>query len=137
MIEINDIIELRTNNDTERLAFAVRYLVQINFTFDLIAWSGDFRGASHFCVRREQIEEMCANLKNMHVKLSGMTKLEDEDSDSFIEFEMKPNGHLNVRGQVGGTHEDHFMTFKFKTDQTCIPTFVQDFNTLLNINDAP
>jgi hypothetical protein len=136
MIEINDIIELRTNTETERLEFAVRYLVQINFTFDLIVWSGDFRGTSHFCARREQIEEMCANLRNMHVKLSGMTKLEDEDSDSFIEFEIEPNGHLNVRGQVGGTHEEHFMKFKFQTDQTCIPEFVQDFNTLLNINDA-
>lgn len=135
-MEIDDIIELRTNTETERLAFAVRHLVQINFTFDVIVLSGDFHGTSHFCVRREQIKEMCENLRAMHVKLSGLTKLEDEDSDAFVEFEIEPNGRLTVRGQVGGTHEDHFMKFKFQTDQTSIPAFVQDFNTLININDT-
>lgn len=132
MIEIHDIIELKTNTKSERLSFAARYLVQINFTFDLTILSNGFSGTSHFCVRREQLEKMCADLTNMHLALSGTTKLDDNDSDAFIEFEIEPNGRLNVIGQVGGTHEDHFVKFEFQTDQTCIHSFVEDFKSLLN-----
>ncbi len=131
MIEIDDIIELKTNTETERLSFATRYLVQINFTFDLTVLSEGFSGTSHFCVRRDQIEKMCTDLTNMHSRLSGTTILDDNDSDGFVEFEIEPNGRLNVNGQVGGTHEDHYMKFKFQTDHTCILQFVQDFDTLL------
>ena len=34
-------------------------------------------------------------------------------------------------GQDGGTHEEHFVRFKFLTDQTSIPTFVNDFKSIL------
>jgi len=132
MIVINDIIELKTNAKTEKLSFATRYLVQINFTFDLTVFSNGFSGISHFCVRRDQLEEMCADLTKMNLKLSGTTKLEDNDSDAFVEFEIEPNGKLNVNGQIGGTHEDQFVKFKFETDQTCIDSFVEDFKFLLN-----
>ena len=131
MKEIDDIIELKTNTDTERLSFATRYLVQINFTFDLTILSDGFSGTAHFCVRHEQLEKMCADLTNMHLKLSGATKLDDNDSDGYVKFEIEPNGRLIVSGQVGGTHEDNFVKFKFETDQTCIPQFVQDFKSLL------
>jgi hypothetical protein len=131
MKEIDDIIELKTNTETERLSFATRYLVQINFTFDLTVLSDGFSGTSHFCIRRDQLEQMCSDLTNMHLKLFGKTNLEDNDSDGFVEFEIETNGRLNISGQVGGTHEDHFIKFKFQTDQTCINQLVQDFNSLL------
>lgn len=132
MKEIEQIIELQTNTKTERLSFSTRYLVQINFTFDLTVLSDGFSGTSHFCVRREQIERMCADLTKMHLQLSGSTKLDDNDSNAFLEFEIESTGWLNVHGQVGGTHEDHFVRFRFRTDQTCIPAFVQDFKILLD-----
>lgn len=135
MINIDDIIELRTNTKTERLSFATRYLVQINFTFDLTVLSDGFAGTSHFCVRKDQIEMMCNDLIGMHSKLHGNTRLEDNDSDAFVEFEIEAYGRLNVCGQVGGTHEEHFVKFKFQTDQTCIIDFVNDFMSLLNYND--
>ena len=131
MIKIDHIIELKTNTETERLSFTTRYLVYINFTFDLTVLSDNFYGTSHFCVTRDELEKMCSDLTNMHLKISGKTKLDDNDSDGFVEFEMEPNGRLNVSGQVGGTHEDHFVKFKFQTDQTCIPPFVEDFKSLL------
>lgn len=131
MKEIDDIIELKTNTETERLSFSTRYLVYINFTLDLSVLSGNFSGTSHFCVRRDQLEKLCADLTNMHLTLLGTTILYDNDSDGFVEFEIEQNGRLNVSGQVGGTHEDHFVKFKFHTDQTCIPPFVQDFKSLL------
>ena len=132
MIEIDNIIELKTNTKTERLSFATRYLVQINFTFDLTVLSGGFSGTSHFCVRRDQLEKMCVNLTNMKLTLAGTTILDDNDSDGFVEFEIEPNGRLNVNGQIGGTHEENYLNFKFQTDQTCINNFVLDFKSLLN-----
>jgi len=131
MIEIDDIIELRTNTETERLSFATRYLVHINFTFDLTVLSMGFSGTSHFCVRLDQIETMCADLINMHSTLVGKTRIEDNDSSAFVAFEIELNGRLKVWGQVGGTHEEHFVRFYFLTDQTCIPTFVNDFKSLI------
>lgn len=131
MIEIDDIIELRTNTETERLWFATKDFVQINFTFDLAVLSRGFSGASHFCVRLDQIETMCANLTNMHSTLTGNTRLEDNDSDAFVAFEIEANGRLKVWGQVGGTYDDHFVKFNFWTDQTCIPAFVNDFRSLI------
>jgi len=132
MIEISDIIELKTNTETERLSFATRYLVQINFTFDLTVLSEKFSGTSHFCVRRDQLEKMCCDLSEMNLTLNGKTTLDDNDSDAFVEFELEQPGGLNIRGQVGGTHEDHFVKFRFQTDQTCIADFVKDFRVLLH-----
>lgn len=131
MIEIDDIIELKTNRETERLSFATRYLVQINFTFDLTVLSDGFSGTSHFCVRRDQIENLCADLTNMHFILSGTTILDDNDSDGFVEFEIAPNGQINVSGQVGGSHEQNYLKFSFQTDQTCIESLLIDFHKLL------
>lgn len=132
MIEIDDIIELKTNTRTERLSFATRYLVQVSFTFDLTVLSDGFSGTSHFCVRREQLEEMCVDLTKMQRVLTGTTKLNDNDSDAFVEFIIESNGRLNIIGQVGGTFEDHFLKFKFRTDQTCITGFVENFKALLD-----
>ena len=67
----------------------------------------------------------------MHSSLSGSSKLSDNDSDGFVEFTISENGRLQVVGQVGGSHEDHFVKFEFQTDQTCIPQFVDDFKKLL------
>lgn len=131
MIEIDDIIELKTNRETERLSFATRYLVQINFTFDLTVLSNGFSGTSHFCVRRDQIEKMCSDLTTMKQAMSGNTTIEDNDSDASVNFQMKPNGQVIVFGQVGGSHEENYLKFSFQTDQTCIEPLLTDFHKLL------
>lgn len=135
MIEINDKIELKTNRETERLSFATRYLVQINFTFDLTVLSNGFRGTSHFCVRREQIENMCSDLTTMKQASSGNTILEDNDSDASINFQMKPHGQIIVYGQVGGSHEENYLKFSFQTDQSCIEPLLTDFHKLLKYEE--
>lgn len=136
MIEIDDIIELKTNRETEQLSFATRYLVQINFTFDLTVLSNGFSGTSHFCVRRDQIEKMCSDLTTMKQAVSGSTTIEDNDSDASVNFQMKPNGQVIVFGQVGGSHEENYLKFSFQTDQTCIEPLLKDFHKLLK-NEEP
>ena len=136
MIEIDDIIELKTNSETERLSFATRYLVQINFTFDLTVLSNGFSGTSHFCVRRDQIEKMCSDLTIMKQAMSGDTTLEDNDSDASVNFQINSHGQVIVYGQVGGSHEENYMKFSFQTDQTCIEPLLTDFHKLLK-NEEP
>ena len=136
MQKIKDVIDLETNSPTEKLSFVTRYLVQINFTFDLAVISNRFAGISHFCVRKDEIETFCNELVEIHSSLSGSSTLHDNDSDSFVEFTISGNGHLQVRGRVGGSHECHFIEFEFRTDQTCIPKFVDDFRKLLIHNDG-
>jgi len=136
MIVIDGIIELKTNRETERLSFATRYLVQINFTFDLTVTSNGFCGTSHFCVRRDQIEKMCSDLTIMKQTMSRNTTLEDNDSDASITFQMKPYGQVIVYGQVGGSHEENYLKFSFQTDQTCIEPLLTDFYKLLK-NEEP
>ena len=129
MKEIDDIIELKSNAETERLSFTTRNLVQINFTFDLTVLSDCFRGTSHFCIRTDQFEKMCSDLTNMHLTLSGTTILDDNDSDGFVKFEIATDGLQNVSGQVGGSPQEDFVRLKFQTDQTCIPQFLEDFKS--------
>jgi len=131
MIEIHDIIELQTNTETEMLSFATRYLVYENFTFDLTALANKFSGTSHFCVRRQEIAKFCDDLQLMYSTLKGNAILTDNDSDGFVELSITQSGQLNVKGQVGGSHEEYFLKFAFRTDQTTIPKFIQDFRTLL------
>ena len=136
MIEIDEKIELKTNRETERLSFATRYLVQINFTFDLTVISDGFSGTSHFCVRRDQIEKMCSDLTIMKQAMSGNTTLEDNDSDASVNFQMESNGQIIVFGQVGGSHEGNYLRFSFQTDYTFIEPLLTDFNKLLK-NEEP
>ncbi|MEO8234765.1 MAG: hypothetical protein ABI549_05070 [Flavobacterium sp.] len=131
MKEIQNIIELRTNSENKILWFKTKYLVQINFTFNIIVFSDGFSGNSHFCVTRDQLEQLNNQLDNMHSNLSGSTMLKDNDSDSFIKFTIASNGNLKIQGQLGGSHEDHLIKFKFLTDQTCLPPLIRDFKILL------
>lgn len=137
MVEIDNIIELKTNKETEGLFFATRYLVQINFTFDLTVFSNGFRGTSHFCVRRDQIEKMCSDLTSMKQSISGNTILEDNDSDASVNIQMQQDGQVLVFGQVGGSHEGNYLKFSFRTDQTCIEPLLIDFNRLLKNEEPP
>lgn len=131
MIEIENTIELQTNSETEKLLFKARYLVSGYYTFDLSVKSASFGGTSYFCIQRDEIELFCSQLSKIHATLIGFTKITDYDSDSFVSFHIETNGHLLINGQVGGSHEDHFMKFSFQTDQTCLTKFIEDFKALL------
>ena len=128
-------INLETNSETKMLCFMTKYLVQINFTFEVSVFSEGFAGTAHFCVRREQLERFCNELISMYSLLDGSSVLEDNDSDAFVKFEFNSTGHLIVKGQVGGSHEDQMVRFKFQTDQTVIPQFVTDFQLLICLED--
>ena len=58
--------------------------------------------------------------------------LKDDDSDSHITVESIRTGKLIISGQLGGTHREHYMVFKFLSDQTIINSFIRALNDIRN-----
>jgi len=135
MKEINQTIKFKTNDFENILNLNFNYIVQISYTFNLEVKSGLFSGNSSFCVRNDEIKKMIFDLREMYDTLKGNTILYDNDSDSYLKFEMLKNGHLSIKGQVGGSHQDHSMNFLFLTDQTGLLDFIEELNCILKIED--
>ncbi len=137
MLKITDIIELKAVDSSNRLSFVTRYLVQVNFTFDLTVKSDLFSGTAHFCVRKDEIESLCNELIKMTKSFNGACRIQDNDSDGFIEFAIDSTRKVGVYGQLGGTHEDNFMQYKFSSDIIATEILVANLTKLLNyVDDA-
>lgn len=135
MKHIEDIIILQTNSDNKQLIFETRYLVGLNFTFDVDVVSGDFSGKSHFCIHKDNLIHIINDLTNIHLNVKGTSRLSDTDSDGYIEFSMDSLGALRVYGQIGGSHEKQLLRFEFVTDQTALPKFISNLTSLCNYED--
>ncbi|WP_051967996.1 hypothetical protein [Brevibacillus thermoruber] len=131
MMEIEKKVQLQTNTNTKQLQLHCKYVVQDSFTFYLSVTSGLFRGESVICIRRDQILDFITSLEHLNSTLEGTVKLNDNDSDSYLYFTMIDHGHIKVKGQVGGLHEDHYMCFEFITDQTVISPFIKELKNIL------
>lgn len=118
-------------SDDKELIIAHLYTVEDYLTFRIKVTSGEFSGASNFCLSKEKVLSIIEMLTNMHEVLGGGCKINDSDSDAFIAFEMEKYGHLEVYGQIGGSHEDHFMKFDYWTDQTILLNMVQALKRVL------
>ncbi len=101
------------------------YTVEDYLTFNIKVKSGEFSGASNFCLLNKDILSIIDKLSNMKKDLKGHCELKDSDSDSYILIQMEKHGHLFISGQVGGSHEDHVMKFKYMADQTILIEFIE------------
>ena len=68
----------------------------------------------------------------MKIDLVGSCDLYDYDSDASILFEMGKFGHLHISGQIGGSHQDHIVRFKFISDQTFLPYLIKSLSEPTN-----
>lgn len=93
------------------------YTIEVNSTFSVSVKSYGFTGTYNFCLHKEQIKDIILNLKEMDKGLSGLCKILDTDSNSFITLEFEEK-RLAVYGQLGGDYEENFMKFRFMADQT-------------------
>jgi hypothetical protein len=135
MLKLNDEIIVKTNDDSKKLNFYTKYLVQEHFTFDIFVLSDSFSGKSSFCISKSNILSFINSLKEMNNILSGSAIINDNDSDSFLNFMLEEYGELKIIGQIGGSHNDHFLKFTFKTDQTTIKSMINDFTSLLEYKE--
>lgn len=117
--------------DGKKLIMEYLYTAEDYFTFNIKVQSGEFAGSSHFCISKENILSIVEVLSKMYETLSGCCKINDNDSDAHINLEMDKLGHIHVTGQIGGSHEEHSMKFKYGTDQTVLRGLIQ--NLKLNL----
>ena len=100
------------------------YTVEEYFTFNIKIKSGEFSGSSNFCIPKFEIIKIGDALSKMYNELKGFCEIKDFDSDAYIRLDMDKFGHMFIFGQIGGSHEDHFMKFKFTSDQTVLDKFI-------------
>ncbi len=106
------------NSKDEELIFEYLYTVDDYLNFNIKVKTGEFSGASSFCISKKIIIEIINQLSMMISDLRGVCELRDYDSDSHIAFESLSLGHVSVFGQIGGSHQDNNLRFKYVIDQT-------------------
>lgn len=127
MKEINYII----CSKGEELILEHLYTVEVYSTISIKVKSGEFAGASNFCISRDGVISIVNTLSGMYQKLNGNCDIRDCDSDAFITIEVDKYGHVYLFGQIGGSHEEHFMKFRFDTDQTLLKNLIDFLKVIL------
>jgi len=62
---------------------------------------------------------------------SGTYQINDYDSDDYILIECLKLGHISISGQVGGSHSEEFLRYKFLTDQTVLGELISRWRKML------
>jgi hypothetical protein len=127
MEDINTII----CNESQCLIINHLYTVEEYLTLNFLVKSGEFSGKSNFCVSKERIELIVQSLREVHKNLLGRIDIEDYDSDAHLVFELNRLGQAIVSGQIGGSHEEHIMRFKFISDQTILERLINLLSTII------
>ncbi len=119
------------NSDGKELILEHLYTVEGYSTFNIKVKSGEFAGASNFCIAKQDVVSINVKLLQMYKDLKGYCEIKDHDSDAYVMIEMDKFGHMCIYGQIGGSHEEHSMKFKYNTDQTVLIGLMCRFKALL------
>ncbi|GLX68022.1 hypothetical protein MU1_23670 [Paenibacillus glycanilyticus] len=83
---------------------------------------------SHFCVRKEQIEEFVIRIEQRRE-----TILDDNDSDGYINIRFIHDHNL-IQAQIGGSHEKN-VYIVFLTNSSALFKFTAGLRKLLSYED--
>lgn len=120
------------NENAKQFIVKCLYRTDKYLTFEIQVKSGEFSGASNFCISEEKITETIKILNKMHQELKGSCEIRDYDSDAYIVISICDNlGYAEIFGQIGGSHQDHYMKFKYIADQTILDNLIQIFKDAL------
>ncbi|MHB1453779.1 MAG: WapI family immunity protein, partial [Saccharofermentanales bacterium] len=128
---MDDKIIIRGDNKLNLLNFTHQFTVEGYITFLIQVKSGSFSGESSFCISAEILKNSIFVLEEIYNLLTGSCTINDYDSDDFITFEMQKNGHMIVRGQVGGSHNSQYLIYELQSDQTLLKVAINELNCLL------
>ena len=117
--------EVIMNSGNKELIIKRLYSVEKHVTFKVSIKSDGFSGTSNFCIPLTTLDTVINTLSRMYNDLSGSCEIKDCDSDAFLIIKMRELGHMDIVGQIGGSHEDHSMRFKLATDQTVLANLIQ------------
>ena len=102
-----------------------------NTLFSLSVVSGAFSGACQWEDDIRNLEDFCTKMKELYdFKITEIT-LDDLEYGSKIAFSMEKNGHLSISGTIYGSRLENTLTFKFSADQTALPPFIRQLETLI------
>lgn len=116
---------------TNQIDFEHLYTVEGYSTFRVVVVSGQFSGTSNFCVSNEKLSLVINNLTKIYEEFKGTCEMQDFDSDGFITFEITSIGHVIIKGQIGGSHEDQYLRFNMRTDQTILSKIISDIKSVI------
>ena len=83
---------------------------------------GNFAGEGGFTLKRSTVHQHIKTIDSMLQTQSGKLRIDDGDSDDFLEFEFtnSMNPHDFVRGKLGGYNTFPVISFEFEADQTIL-----------------
>ena len=91
----------------------------------------DFSGAYSFLFSREDVFNATENLKKVYESLSGETTLFDcVKSNAYLLIKASSSGVI-LKGQLGSSYENNYLTFEQKFDQTIIKLLSDCFKEFL------
>lgn len=128
MLPLSNIVILSSSDYSAKLVLATRYLVQINFTFDLTGATKFKSHTSHFCVRKEEIGDFVSCIDQ---RIGA--ELHDNDSDGYLKIGFKKDNFV-VQSQIGGSHEEHIY-IEFSIESRALLKFTLGLRELLNNED--
>ena len=115
----------------ESIIFDYRYTVEGYVTFTITVKSGEFSGASNFCISESLLKDTISALSKMYNSLKGKYQMNDYDSDDFMCFEMENLGHMTITGQLGGSYNIPFLKYQIQADQTILGEIISNFKDMI------
>lgn len=108
--------------DAENTKLSIEHLYKVDgyHTMRFIVESQGFKGDSNFCISNVDLTGVLRKTGSVLKGLRGSVEIRDQDSDAHIMMTMTRFGHLIVNGQIGGSFDDHSLTFTFDSDQTVL-----------------
>lgn len=133
-IKCNHTIELSTFNEAHSLIMNEIEKLEYDegYRCSIIIRSGNFSGSSpSFLMDKESFETFLDKIKKMNNNLEGEACLRYRMEPEWVCFEMTKMGHLYISGEFYdlGEIEQH-LDFKFKEDQTCLPSLIECFENV-------
>jgi len=104
-----------------------------DLVFDIKVKSGEFSGRCNFWILKEEITIVIKALSDMYELLSGSCRVEDCESDAYFVIETNRLGHICIFGQIGGSHQNQYLKFLYRTDQAALPEIISSFRKPLRM----
>ena len=108
-------------SENGQIAIETLYCVGGYVTYKITVSTVGFAGESSICLYEPDIQTCVFQLDQMSDSLQGSLEICDGESDDFVRLEFDGPLKLYLNGQIGGSHRDNYLHFKFQVDQTILP----------------
>ncbi|MEG0856832.1 MAG: hypothetical protein RSG52_10200 [Terrisporobacter sp.] len=115
---MRDIIIYKTEKEEMRLEHL--YTVEEHASYYLEVKSNGFFGGYLFCIPIDYVKKLVIEINKILDELRGNICLLDYDSDAYVKLGYEDSKLFQVKGQIGGSHQSHMLTFEFEADQTIL-----------------